>query len=111
MPLSACLETTEYTIAHVKPSNKCYNEIMISWLEIIISCLLGLYCMYVARGFEDKELGECKKQTNKQTIKLIINKDDHGWRKMTHAIENLRLRFSLCPSATVAGGGGGGVLG
>ena len=46
-----------------------------------------------------------KKKTNKQTIKLIINKDDHGWRKMTHAIENLRLRFSLCPSATVAGGG------
>ena len=51
-----------------------------------------------------------KKQTNKQTIKLIIKKDDHGWRKMTHAIENLRLRFSLCPSATVAGGGGGGQI-
>lgn len=44
---------------------------------------------------------------NKQTIKLIINKDDHGWRKMTHANENLRLRFSLCPSAAVAGRGGG----
>lgn len=44
-------------------------------------------------------------KTNKQTIKLIINKDDHGWRKMTHANENLRLRFSLCPSAAVAGRG------
>ena len=43
---------------------------------------------------------------NKQTIKLIINKDDDGWRKMTHANENLRLRFSLCPSAAVAGRGG-----